>query len=612
MKLPLALFLPSIFVLFLCWATLASAVPAACAPSVTLSAWRAVGDDGGVSVALYGGHRLQQITLGVVWQRLPAFPPQQISGVILLPGTSSLLALDAPDDWYDGQSALTLERLSLMSRNRLFAWQVSSYLTPPPLTAGSAAGVVGAAPTPVNGYLYLGTDSPIWLSYEVVVFTGAQLHFIPRRPGQSCALTEAAHVTSGARLLRADGHTVHRLAVKDPEKGELRTWNVTLRVDFAAPQSLMPQEVTAALRASLAHHLHLDPQVDFATGSEVAAAFEFAALPGRGRQTVIVGRRSLRKLATSWAVDASGSVALWVESSESDDVPTAVLWVSAVAGSFLVVAAAHWISYLGHTLRLYYRPSAASRTHPSEVAVTPAHLGLGYAVLVCSTVVHVLMAVWGGHGQLAHAPLAEPLATLIESQWIGSLVAGVLFAVVLIVQSVHEGNNCGKRRTHRPSAVPVQLFGIVMGTSAARGVIAALLVSAGMHLGVLFVTLIAALALAFFATVYSTLVLSAHLFSGVPLFAMPGPERREPGYIVLAWFIWAQQVLLSVLVGVTFSLFLCKPWLDVMNSLYAEELVTGTTMLFFSVPILLASYSVGAQVRRLLDVPVSASSKKAD
>lgn len=561
----------------------------ACSPTITLSAWRAVGDDGGVSVALYAGHRLHQLTLGVLWQRVPGVP--DVPGSVLLPGTSPLLALDAPDDWYDGRSALTLERLTFLTRNHLFAWPVAAY-------SGTLVPPVTPAPTPVGGYLYLGPDSPVWLTYDLVTFTGAQLHFVPRRPGQLC---DAAKSVAGARVLRADGRTVHRFAVRSAGTGKERAhWNVTLKVDFNAAQTYLPQEISSALTSRRDNHLHVDPQIDFATGADVEAAVELTALPGRGRQQVVMGRRSLRKLATAWTVNRQGDVWVWVASSESDDVPLEVLWVAAIAGGFLVIAAAHWISYLGHTLRLYYRPSRVHKAHESEVKVTTAHLVLGYFVLLASAVAHALMGVWGGHGQLANAPFSDPLQRLILAQWIGSLVFGLPFLVVLVLQTIHVARGAERpRRRHPLSAVPVQLFGIVMGTSAARGVVAALLVSAGMHLGVLFVTLIAALAFAFFATVYATLVLAAHLLGGVDLYGVPEGEK-EPAWPILTWTILAQQLGLSVLVGVTFALWLATPWLDAMNSLYSTELVYATTMLFFAAPILLAMYLAGTQVRLLL------------
>jgi len=567
---------------------------------VTLAAWRTGSGDGSVTVGLQAGHRMRPLVLQVLWQRPTTVNTSTVLGTILLPPTHDLRRFDTPSDWYDGWSAFTLERLFLASRDRTFLWHVSSS----PML-----------PTMGDGYLYLGSDSPIWLTHSTVLFTGAQLHFIPHRAGQHCSPYEALNTrlleTTNQRIFRANGEVTYSATVLTGPAQVRSSLQLALRVDFDSVQTRVPKLTAAALESGADFQLNLDKDITIASGWHMDRAILFTVQPDASQQTLVLGLRLLHELSTAWAVEATGqqtAVRLSSLAAASDSsVPDGVHWVVAVAGILLLGASAYWVSYLGHTLRAYYVPDREHLRHHAEVTVTLGHLIFGYIVLIMSTLVHVLMGVYGPQNIPVSTSLEESIDQLIVSQWIGTIVAGSLFFVLLVLESHHIAS-------HRGPGVPVQLFGIMLGMLASRGVLAALLVSASEHLGILFVTYIAALAMGFFSGIYGGVVLLIHLVSGVELYRY-GQQGIERDHRVCGTWWWLKLIGffvtlgLGVAVGVTYTIWLWVPWLDLMNTAYSSTLVTATAIAGVALPLYLVAYSINEQVN-LADVSRLARQKK--
>jgi len=597
-------FLP--LLLLLLWAACTSANT--CTPSTTFAAQRVLAADGVVTATVFAGHKQSMLTLRASWST----PMGPAAGAIVLPGNSTLLQQDVAVGWYDGRDSATLEELPFQTRSQHRRWKVSA-----------------GPPTLPVGILNMGPKSPLWLHHDTVAFSGSALHFGERTLGRPCSALEAldavaSHSAQSERHLTVafGTSTVHNLTIYDTVSGKrIGHWPVLLNASPDADQTLLPPEVLAALEFGTSHVLLLDEVVTLGEYKDVAAGRLFAPgpaspakKPGKKRYQqkapvvsvipgmMFLGRRLLQQVSVAWAVDAEGHlVARFVTSSSSssgtDAVPEGVYWVILIAGTVLMWFTAYWTSNLALTLRLRYKPprQGVSPNSNEGAVVTPRDLGFGYLTLLLSVLTHVLMLVYAGHDVLIDSSLESPLSTFVLLFAGGSLLVAIPYAIILGYETIRE------LRWRDRRIIPVQLFAILQGAVTARGVLAGLLVGAGAALAQLAVTNMVALAFVFFPSVYAVLILSAHLFSGSALY-LPTPQTTvERRVTVLAMAIVLGVMLaLSVGLGVSQSLELLNPFLNVLNAYYTPELVMTTVWLAMLVPVAAACFSVTQAAKAIL------------
>lgn len=572
-------------------------------PTTTLAAQRVLALDGAVTATMFAGHKRASLQLLVAWS-----PLDPRAGTIILPANHSLLQYDVASGWYDGQSVATLEQLQFLSRDQTRRWHVSA--GPPTM------------PAPV---LNLGPPSPVWLQHDAVAFTGSQLHFFQRQLGRPRSAIEALREVAGQSPQSARHLTlwfgspiVHNLTVVDPVTGTLLgRWPVLIDANPDATQTLVPATALAKLREGLDNLLLLDGRVLIGRNADVDANRLLAPMP-EGRHPLgnkkreaesvpkgwvpptpmLVGRRLLQQVGVAWAVDAQGHVAasLVSTSTEGDAVPQGVYWVAFLAGAVLMWFTAYWTSSLALTLELRYEPS------PREgVVVTRRDIGFGYAVLLLSVLTHVLMAVYAGRDPLIDASLEEPLGRFVLFFGVGSALVGAVYAAVLIFETVRE------LRWPAYRLVPVQLYAVLQGAVTARGVLAALLTSAGTALPLLAVTNFACLAFVFFPALYGALILLTHVLAGVRLYLPPPAPLGQTRLSVLFTLLCLVVVLaLSVAIAVTQPLYLLGPWLNVLNAYYPPDLVAATVWVAMTIPLAAAAFSVHESGKGLLDKAIGA------
>jgi hypothetical protein len=610
-----AMWLPLLIALLLVGG--ARATPARdCTTTTQMAARRMTADDGVVSTTIYAGHHYKPLALNVRWQQHTA--SAATTGTFIVHPNHSLVGSDIPTGWFDGQSSMTLERLFFSTRAATRHWHVSTGPTPALNTA----------------LLYLGADSPLWLSHDAVVFSGAHLHFMSRRPGADCSAIEAlgalAADSSQHATLWLDTPVKHRLTVFDGVTGNLiGTWNVTLRSGPDVAQTLIPPDAADALLLGAKHELVLDDRVLIATGHDLAVGWLVAADTPDFSHTVMqsaghapasemhltLSRRLLQRIGVAWAVDANGHMAVRLvtssfeevvgaaSASPIDAVPEGVYWVAAIVGLILVWLTAFWTSHLGSTLQLIY---SARDAPEGAVVVTKLDIACGFLVLALSVIVHVLMLVYGGHDALYDSSLEAPLRIFIYIFSGGSLAAGGLFLAVQLIEIARELRGFAGTRAYR--IVSVQLFAVLMGAITSRGVLAALLLGAGTTMAQMAVTCLAVLAFVFFPAVYSALVLLVHLLAGVPLF-LPRPPKswpREPAMRPRRAACAVEGVAVVVVVavalslGVAFPLYFLNPFFDTLNSYYTPQLVLTVALTALSVPLFAAAFSINEAAKRVL------------
>jgi hypothetical protein len=193
------------------------------------------------------GHELNAL---VLWQT-----PFNTS--ILLPPGHLLKSQEVPDNWFDGESSITGERLLFQSRGVQRQWQVSEL--PEPLSPTDPLG---------TGALNLGPSSPIWHSHAAVVFTGAQLHFLPHQTGRLCsAMSALEHVAGSTHHVRyyMNSPRQHTLRVVDrdgtQEEAGSAFFNVSLLWGADLAQSLIPIGASRLLEKYHSMQLELDNRV---------------------------------------------------------------------------------------------------------------------------------------------------------------------------------------------------------------------------------------------------------------------------------------------------------------------------------------------------------------
>ncbi len=590
-----------------------------CPVSTQIGARRQRADDGVVSATVYAGHFRKMLTLNVVWQHLP---PNMTSTFILHPDHLSM-SMDVPDDWYDGQSALTHETLLFYTRHTTRQWHVS------------ASAVL--LDTPAAGILYLGPDSSIWLGHDAVLFTGNQLHFVERQPGVVCSAMNALQANSMAGddskrhvTLWLDTPLTYNLAVLDGAGIRLGEWNVTLHWGMDYPQTIIPADAAAFLQRDPKNTLALAHRLRLVSGAQLSDELLVAAGTNEFATTVLgasvsapttpaaitFGRRLLQQIAVDWAVDSHGHVAARFIASSfvtaasappystttggggTDAIPESVDWVVATLGVLLVGFSAYWLSYLGITLQVAYDPP--DEDDEEGVSITRRDLLFGVIILALSVTAHALMGVYGGHDVLIDASLEAPLKSFVTSFWIGTIFIAALFFVLLVLESARQTRVLGLR----PSShfVPVQLYAVTLGMVASRGVLAALLVSAGTSSPQLAVTALMMLVFVYFPSVYATLVLAVHVLANVPLYLPHSKETR--GYTrLLTAITLLVSTALSILVGITTAQWLIKPFLNAVNGFYSPIAVQATTLIALAIPLYLVSFSITEQGKRMLEVP---------
>jgi len=604
-----------------------------CHVKVQLSAQREGVNDGVISATLFAGHQKKQLNMLVAWNN-PKLPPV----TLLLPPDHVLLSQEVPVDWFNGQAPLTLERLLFESRTVTQQWHVAEL--PEPVSPTDPTG---------TGVLNLGKNSPLWYSFSAVVFTGSQLHFLPHQPGVLCSSMAALeHVTN-----REDHHL--RLYMDSPRQHYLRVvryngevleyhkelgewFNVSLHWDVDHAQSLIPIGASRMLEKRDDLHLELDHRVLLLTSrqmqkGELAApnfpSFSSSLIHAQEshphaihNQQLSFGRRLLSEVAVAWAVDAQGHVAVSfasapvsaasVESDSDtpgDSVPTAAQWVVVVMGVLLLAPAAYWLSYLGTSLRLDYQgpvgQEQASAMDLEEGHLTrPLDLLVALVSLVLMIVIHVLVAVYASKGTLADASLEQPLYAYTLAYWICSLILGILFVVVLILEAFRYIRDI---RYQLQRYVSLQFYSMLYGLLLCRTIAAGLLIAFGMTFLGSFISILITLFFAYFTSLYCLYFLAAHVFSG-HLFYMPLNERQKQHDrygIQRSLVIVGLLIVFGLTVVLSFSIpiWLIGPFLSAANGLYSPTTIMAIESFAVCIVLLGTGLALAESARMVLERP---------
>jgi hypothetical protein len=334
-------------------------------------------------------------------------------------------------------------------------------------------------------------------------------------------------------------------------------------------------------------------------------------------QQLVLGRRLLAKIATAWAVDSNGHVAVQFASAPfsaasvasdpavpSDSIPESVLWVAMVLGLFLLYGATWWVSFLADTLRVGYRPEPGSLgSVDAEEGIVPRRKDVYVAAvsLVLIIALHALAGVYSGQGTLADASLEQSMRSFTLSYWICTIVIGALFLPVMVLELSR--NTRVMRSRHR--YVSLQLYAILFGALVTRGLLASLLVAAGTTFLQDFVTILMLLIFVLFPTLYATLLLSSYVFSGRRLY-MPDTPATNPGRDrygverVLTLFSLAVMLGVSVVLGVTIPVWLISPFLQSRNGAYTNQAIIATELMTMAIPFFGISFALSESGKRLL------------
>lgn len=599
--------------------------------SSTLGVRRQQTDDGFITATLFAGHQNKQLNLLVLWQQ------DKLNATVLLPPGHLLVSQEIPPHWFDGRSSLTLERMLFQSRGRVRQWHVAE--SPEALSPNDPTG---------TGALNLGRRSPLWASHAAVVFTGSQLHFIAAKPGRLCSAMRALET-----FVPDSPHSPHaRFYMNSPRQHHLKVvdiagdpyddatstlQNVSLHWGVDMAQTLIPPGASRLLEAHHGLHLELDGRVALLTSAqmqkgELAAPFivdASAALTHASwtqaahpaTQQLVFGRRLLNDLATAWAVDSQGHVAVQFASlvtaasvddfsssssgsgSRADSLPEGILWVAAIFIVFLLGCSAYWTSHLATTLRLHYHAPSENLVDDlgtaGEGGVVTRKDGLvAAAVVVMLVAVSVFVGVYGGHGTLLDANLATPLQHLSLSFWIGTTVLLVFFVVLVAL----EGFTRYKFLIQTP-VISVQLYSVFFGTLVGRGVVSGFLTAAGTTSLQMLVTILVALVLLFFPTCYAALFLWVHVASGQRLYFPAHHAQQVPISSLersLAIFGFILMLATAVILGVTLPLWLIQPFLDKVNGLYSPVMARTLALVAMSLPILAAVFGIAERGKQVM------------
>jgi hypothetical protein len=601
-----------VFVLSIISVTTTASPQVNCNPSASIAARRQLTEDGIISTSIYAGHRRKHMGAHVLWSNQSVNPQW---GTFVVPEDDLVVKEDIPQGWFNGKSAITMERLLFTSQGRQYSWPVTS--------RGS-----GVNSTLLN----LAPSSPLWMSHSAAVFTGQQIHFVPWRAGVSCSAADALNFYSPRKnhLTLWSGSPVPIPLSVYTSRGDLvATWNVTINSVLDMAQTLIPSVAIAELKgANEGRVLVLGHAVQILTSKESSEEYLAAPLVPTLSQVieykasatttpemmqVIFGRRLLQKLATEFAVDSHGHTALRFvtiagvpdgddnsESSSSgiDAVPLSVRWIAMVCGSILVFVSAYWSTQLGGTIQLGFNPDGIGRdVHIDKGLITGYDLLWGIIALALSVVAHVLMAIYAGHDTQADATLEQYLPQFSLSFWIPSFILGLLFLGILLIELsrfkyVRPGNH---------QYVSISLYAVLIGVVASRGVLAALLVTAGSTMLQLGVAILISLALVMFPCAYGTFFLAITLFSGSTLFRPLGKQR--PWMVEFALDTCALFILtgLTVMLAISTSLWLIYPFLSLSNALYDDVIICAFTLFVVSLPLAPASLSFKMQADALVD-----------
>ena len=599
-----------------------------CQPQTTISVRRQLEEDGVLSVSVYAGHRRRHMGAHVVWS------PHQVDprwGTFVLTGKELAAREDLPEGWYDGKSALTMERLVFFTRGHERSWPAST------------------DPKVPSTLLNLSPYSPLWLTHSAVVFSGQLLHFIPWKAGHLCnAVNALDHLADNKRHLTlwADSPTLVPLTVYSQHTGDvIATWNVTVSVNPDMDQTLILSDAFAVLGGPHANHLlTLGPGKGVALLTSKEAAEQYLAGPltpsfsatitGHGKASntpelhrVIFGRRMLQQKAASLAVDSHGQMAVRLvtldgvpppqkynvstlkrgvmESDIDDDSTTTgtdavslgVRWLAFVVGVILAFLTAFWSTQLGPVLKLGFRVQPTGRdVHIHRGYITTADLLWGWLALIFSVIGHVLMVVYTGHDVQADASLETDLKTFSLTFAIPSLFVGLLFVIILLTESARWLHSKPQMR----QVVSLQLYAIVIGLVASRGVMACLLVTAGSSLLQLGVAVLIGLVLVLFPCAYGFFLLGITLLSGQGLSRI-NPSRMSSVANGLEVFGLVLTLGLVVVLAFSIPLWLLYPFLNLSNALYDAMLIQAANLFAGAFPIAAAAFSLNMQVKVLVD-----------
>lgn len=568
---------------------------------LTFAARRALVHDGAVSVLLYAGHHHRQMQPRVQWS-----PPAGAGGdgdgldaALHLPPAHPILLRDATTGWYDGASALSLERLPVRARGLV------STLTVAVAPSGSPAAASG------EPHLVLAPTSALWQTFGAAEFSGAALRLWPRvLPSRSPSHDPHAEESAGDTLLFGAGLT-HRVEI-----GGAR-WTVAVEWAPDAAQTLLPAALYAALRrapagTALVLCAPTNRLVEVVMAADIDDDRSVALWPAvdSGQNTIRLGRYFMSARVVGWRVTAAGVVTAVVAAPLPDGVSVA----AAVLGLAAVALMTYVTSILGPTFTLQpayalfdVQPGrccgAATDEHEHDMdgaaglripwARTVRIVALG--ALALGAVLHGLAVAYAGGGLVIDTALRGALAKLAVAT---ASVAGA-YALLLLMALVVDW--VGSSRSRRLRSVHRRVLGATLAAVSARSVVAALLVAAaGRSLFGLLVTTGAAVALVLFPTAYALLVAATQT-----VHALAAPDRalwrrHHGGALALALLAVHAGALVTHML--TMYWWLLVPLFDVCNSVYAPGASDSAAMLVLGSVALAVAFAVAHEARGVADL----------